>query len=147
MKSIAVGNLIVVMFWTMIEFAICFEWEVITALVKFQSTCSLSDMGVKKQYFNEKHEGFILRWHIVMNILNLLFNTLVILVVLSKTSIEEVQLAVRVAVDIWSVFLLIYLALTLYRLIYYARKKSIYAFQTHQWAFYMRAAVLLLSIT
>ncbi len=84
-KSIAVGNLIQVIFWTTIEFAICFEWEVITALVKFQSTCSLTEMGVKKQYFNEKHEGFVLRWHIVMNILNLLFNTLVILVVLNET--------------------------------------------------------------
>ncbi len=60
-KSIAVGNLIQVIFWTTIEFAICFEWEVITVLVKFQSSCSLAEMGVKKQFFNEKHEGFILR--------------------------------------------------------------------------------------
>ena len=45
-KSIAIGNLIQVIFWTTIEFAICFEWEVITALVKFQSTCSLAEMGV-----------------------------------------------------------------------------------------------------
>lgn len=51
-KSIAVGNLIQVIFWTTIEFAICFEWEVITALVKFQSSCSLAEMGVKKQFFN-----------------------------------------------------------------------------------------------
>lgn len=60
-KSTAVGNLIQVIFWTTIEFTICFEWEVITALVKFQSTCSLAEMGIKKKYFNEKYEGFILR--------------------------------------------------------------------------------------
>ena len=47
-KSIAVGNLIQVIFWSTIEFTICFEWEVITALVKFQSTCSLAEMGIKK---------------------------------------------------------------------------------------------------
>lgn len=47
-KSIAVGNLIQVIFWSTIQFTICFEWEVITALVKFQSTCSLSEMGIKK---------------------------------------------------------------------------------------------------
>ena len=47
-KSIAVGNLTQVLFWSTIEFTICFEWEVITALVKFQSTCFLTEMGIKK---------------------------------------------------------------------------------------------------
>ena len=60
-KTIAVSTLIELIFWSTIEFAICFEWEVITSLVKFQSTCSLAEMGIKKYYFNDKHEGFIVK--------------------------------------------------------------------------------------
>lgn len=46
-------NLITIMFWSYIEFTVCFEWEVITALVEFQSGCSLAEMGVQKRQFNE----------------------------------------------------------------------------------------------
>ena len=36
-----VYNIVSSMFWSMILFAACFEWEAITFLVKFQSSCPL----------------------------------------------------------------------------------------------------------
>ena len=62
-----------------------------------------------------------MKWHILINSVNLLFNGLVIASVLTKTTIDEVQLVVQIAVDIWVGFLLIYLSFTLYRLIKYTK--------------------------
>ena len=67
----------------------------------------------------------------MMNIVNLMFNTVVIISVVNQDTIPDVKHVVRVSVDIWSTLLLIYLIVTLYRLIHYAKQKSIVAFETN----------------
>ena len=69
-------------FWTALILAICLEWEVITALVKFQSLCNLAEMGIKKKEFNGVIERRIIRSHVALNIFNLLWHCTVIYFIL-----------------------------------------------------------------
>lgn len=40
-KIIYIGGAIECFFWSALIFVICFEWQIITSLVEFQSSCSL----------------------------------------------------------------------------------------------------------
>lgn len=43
---------VVCYFWTLIIIMTCFEWEIITSLVKFQMKCEIQVMGIEKHKFN-----------------------------------------------------------------------------------------------
>ena len=81
-KFLIVGNLINCYFWTALILVICLEWEVITALVKFQSLCNLAEMGIKKKEFNGVIERRIIRSHVALNIFSLLWHCTVIYFIL-----------------------------------------------------------------
>jgi hypothetical protein len=84
-KFLFVGNLINCYFWTALVLVICLEWEVITALVKFQSDCNLATMGINKKEFNGVIERRIIRSHVALNIVSLLLHSTVIYLILIQT--------------------------------------------------------------
>ena len=136
------------MFWSLIVFVICFEWEAITFLVKFQSSCPLEEMGVRKDQYNQKEETKIVGWHVIINIVNLVYHvaTLIGIISLSDGDICKRQNLTMGMLDLWSTLTLFYLTFTLARLVYYTKRWSFDAYQAYKQKFFTRAVVLYLSI-
>jgi len=103
-------------------------------------------MSIKKEYYNNKIEGKLVLWHIIINILNLLLHLITIGFVLNLDTTYKVTNLTSNTLIVWSSLLSLYLTFTLARLVYYTRQKSLNAYNAHRFTFFTRAAVLYLSI-
>jgi hypothetical protein len=84
-KTVLVANTVNCFFWTAVTLVTCFEWEIITVLVKFQSRCKIEEMGVLKSQFNQKNEGYLLKWQLTINILSLVYHGGQIAIIIGTT--------------------------------------------------------------
>lgn len=71
---------VVTYFWTIIILTTCFEWELITTLVKFQQSTDLPLMGIMKKKFNDVVEQSLLNKYVLFVILNTIYSVLKIVI-------------------------------------------------------------------
>lgn len=140
-------NVISSMFWSLIVFTACFEWEAITFLVKFQSNCPLDQMAILKSYYNTKEETKIVIWHIGINILNFVYHILsIVYIKVNQDQDGRRDKFTVVSLISWSALIFIYLTFTLCRLFYFIKSKFYDAYMQYRATFLFRAAAIYGSI-
>ena len=73
-------NSVVCFFWTAVILFACFEWQLITLLVKFQAKHSISELGVLKSHFQNVEEHYLVKKYTILNTLNLIYHILKIVI-------------------------------------------------------------------
>lgn len=134
------------MFWSLIVFSACFEWEAIAFLVKFQSNCPLDQMAILKSYYNTKVESKIVNWHIGINILNFVYHILSIVFIIHQDNDQRRDKFTVASLISWSALMFIYLTFTLCRLFYFIKSKFYDAYMQYRATFLFRAAAIYGSI-
>jgi len=142
LKFLIVGNLIDCFFWTALVLVICLEWQVITELVIFQSSCDLSTMGIKKEEFNGVIERRLKNSYVALNILNFLVHSTVLFYVLVTTNQSEIEIVAKAFTNSWISIVALYLTVFFARLVHYGRNNARSAFISQRKAFVSRLIAL-----
>lgn len=133
--------------WSLLIFSICFEWNIISSIVKFQADKTLGEMGVKKSFYKHKVERYLIRQLQCLCILSLCWHLAFVIYVSIESKKQEIEIfeLLQINANIYFGLMTLYTSYCFGMLIYQTSNKSLESYKKFKSKFITRAIVLYLS--